>query len=163
MNCISWTQEDGKDSISPTKTTEPKTTEPKTIEPKSTEPKNPDSEEEDCDEYEIEKIIEKRGSGKSLTYLVKWKGYDSDSDLTWEKPRNLAAAKDAVREFEASVKLQTAEKKKKTQLSPSKEKSARVKVTGLYIMQNTIMCVGGMSAGEKFISKGARICFLRWG
>ena len=114
MNCISCVQKVGKDSTSPSKTTELK---------------KPDDSEEEEEEYEVEKIIEKRGSGKSLTYLVKWKGYDSDSDLTWEKPKNLATAKDAVREFEALVKLQTEEQKKKTQLSPSKQKNARVKVT----------------------------------
>jgi len=39
-------------------------------------------------EYEVQKIVDKRGKGKSLQYMVKWKGYP-DSDNTWENPDDL--------------------------------------------------------------------------
>jgi hypothetical protein len=44
--------------------------------------------EDDEDVYEVEKIIEKRKKGRSIQYLVKWKGYDEDQN-TWEPVKNL--------------------------------------------------------------------------
>ena len=38
--------------------------------------------------FQVQKIVDKRGKGKSLQYMVKWKGYP-DSDNTWENPDDL--------------------------------------------------------------------------
>ena len=50
-------------------------------------------------EYEVERILAKRKRGKTIQYLVKWKGY-SEEDATWEPARNLKNAQDTVQTFE---------------------------------------------------------------
>ena len=35
--------------------------------------------------YEVDKIISHKGVGKSIQYLVKWKGY---TETTWEDTKN---------------------------------------------------------------------------
>merc|ERR1712131_462350 len=50
-------------------------------------------------EFTVEKIIARKGQGKSLQYRVKWMGYKS-SENTWEKVANLAGAKKMIDEFD---------------------------------------------------------------
>ncbi|KAJ6386138.1 hypothetical protein OIU77_029160 [Salix suchowensis] len=57
--------------------------------------------EEELFEYaEVQEILEKRGKGKDLEYLVKWK---DDSDNEWVKAKFIA--EDLVRDFEAGLEL----------------------------------------------------------
>ena len=39
-------------------------------------------------EYEVDRILDRRGRGSTLEYLVKWKGHSSD-DNTWEPAAHL--------------------------------------------------------------------------
>merc|ERR1711887_388308 len=55
----------------------------------------------DDTEFEIEKILDKRGAGRTLQYFVKWKGYP-DSDNTWENSKDLPNT--LVKKFETSFK-----------------------------------------------------------
>jgi len=50
-------------------------------------------------EYTVEKIINRKGNGKSALYRVKWVGYPSSAN-TWEPLSNLAGSKDMVRAFD---------------------------------------------------------------
>ena len=59
-----------------------------------------EEEEEEENEFEIECILEQRGKGRHLKYLVKWKGYD---DTTWESRTCLQNAA-ALDEWEAQSK-----------------------------------------------------------
>lgn len=43
--------------------------------------------------YEVEKLVDVRGSGKKKEYLVKWVGYSS-KDNTWEPLSHLSAVQD---------------------------------------------------------------------
>jgi hypothetical protein len=49
--------------------------------------------------WEVEKILAKRKVGRTMQYLVKWKGYPNE-DCSWEPPQNLRGCKDIVAEFE---------------------------------------------------------------
>ena len=77
-----------------------------------------EEDEEEEEDYEVEKIIDKKGSGRTLKYLVKWKGWDNEEDQTWEPVRNLNDAKEMIREFEESMKEKGSGKKKKEMKSP---------------------------------------------
>ena len=55
-------------------------------------------------DYEVEKVVDKKGTGKNLLYLVKWKGWDLPEDQTWEPLENLENAKHLVTLFENSLK-----------------------------------------------------------
>jgi hypothetical protein len=57
------------------------------------------------DVYEVEKILEKRGKGKKVEYLVKWKNYDGPNDNTWEPANSLDGATDIVINFEENLKI----------------------------------------------------------
>jgi len=50
-------------------------------------------------EFTVEKIIARKGQGKSLQYRVKWMGYQN-SENTWEKVANLSGAKKMIDEFD---------------------------------------------------------------
>eukprot|EP00795_Rhopilema_esculentum_P001136 gene1136-15480_t len=53
----------------------------------------------ESEEYEIEKIISCRlAKNGTLSYLVRWKGYD-ESDDTWEPEENLRGCRDAILTF----------------------------------------------------------------
>jgi hypothetical protein len=56
----------------------------------------------DGDEYEVESILAKRGKGARTEYLVRWKDWPI-WEATWERQQNVAAAKQAVSEFEANL------------------------------------------------------------
>lgn len=50
---------------------------------------NSNRSEEDSDPYFVEKIVQKRFRNNQYEYLVKWCGYYSNSENTWELPSNL--------------------------------------------------------------------------
>jgi len=56
------------------------------------------------DEYELEKILNKRGVGKKLQYLVKWKNFEKEEDQTWEPLENLTDSHEIVKAFEKEWK-----------------------------------------------------------
>jgi hypothetical protein len=49
-------------------------------------------------EYEAEHILDERGEGSSLQYLVKWKGFP-DNQATWEPAAHLTNCSDLMRAF----------------------------------------------------------------
>jgi len=55
------------------------------------------------EEYEVEKILDHKGGVRRRRYLVKWKGYPL-SEATWEPKKFLAHSRDAVLQYEASLK-----------------------------------------------------------
>ena len=59
--------------------------------------------------YEIEEIIDKRGSGKKLEYLVVWKGYPGED--SWLGLGSLMGCKDSINAFEKSYFPPRCEKK----------------------------------------------------
>lgn len=53
------------------------------------------------EEYFVEAILAKRThSEDGIQYQVKWRGYDRESDKTWEPLRNLAGSENMIAEFE---------------------------------------------------------------
>lgn len=73
--------------------------------------------------YEVEDILQKRGVGNNIEYLVKWKGY-SKSEATWEHINNLENCKEIVAHFEYKeeqrLKRNTAKQNYKHYLSLNK-------------------------------------------
>ena len=107
-----------------------------THEPAQVDEEEPQAEEE----YEIEKILDKKGSGKKTMYLVKWKGYDKEEDNTWEPVSSLQENLPFIEEFErirnavpvmeGIKRLPTSEvkKEKKSRGAPKKNKDKEVVV-----------------------------------
>lgn len=58
----------------------------------------------DDDQFEVERLIEKRRVGRSVQYLVKWRGYP-DSKNTWEKKRDIHLGIVAAFEDELVISL----------------------------------------------------------
>jgi len=54
-------------------------------------------------EFEVEKILDKKGSGRTLKYRVRWVGYSPDED-TWEPLSHLKNAKEEIQDYELSLK-----------------------------------------------------------
>jgi hypothetical protein len=52
----------------------------------------------EVEEYEVERILEVRVRKGKTEYLIKWKGYDTEDDNTWEPVENLDC-KDKIDEF----------------------------------------------------------------
>ncbi|KAL8443247.1 hypothetical protein Emed_006922 [Eimeria media] len=52
-------------------------------------------------EFEVEHLLDSRGSGATEEFLVKWKGYPVEQ-ATWEPLSNLGGCRDLVRAFRAS-------------------------------------------------------------
>lgn len=59
--------------------------------------------EEEEDEYVVEAIKDHKFEGKTLMLLVKWKGYEKKSDMTWEPEENCAGAKEVLEEYFKSL------------------------------------------------------------
>ena len=51
------------------------------------------------DEYEVDEILDKRGKGKQIKYLVRWKGYTNRYN-SWIKGANMEAP-DLLKKFQA--------------------------------------------------------------
>jgi len=62
-----------------------------------------DGEETGEDEYVVEAIKDHRFEGKTLMLLVKWKGYEKKSDMTWEPEENCEGAKEVLDEYFESI------------------------------------------------------------
>jgi len=75
--------------------------------------------------FEVEKILKKRGKGKKIEYLVKWKNYDGPGDDTWE-PANTLEAPEMIEMFESDLKA-TEEREKENELKAKKEKELKLK------------------------------------
>jgi hypothetical protein len=69
-----------------------------------------EDEKEEDEDYEVERILEKKGTGKRLRYLVKWIGWPEE-DNTWEPVENLTNAKDLISAFEEKLKATTSKPK----------------------------------------------------
>jgi hypothetical protein len=52
------------------------------------------------EEYKVDHVRDSKVFGRTLKYLVRWKGYGEGED-TWEPARNLSNAKAKVDEFHA--------------------------------------------------------------
>ena len=52
------------------------------------------------EDYEVESILDQRGAGRALEYLVKWKGWPAE-DSTWEPKSALADCPDVLKEWAA--------------------------------------------------------------
>merc|ERR1719474_2561549 len=66
--------------------------------------------------FEVDKILDKRESGKNVEYLVRWKGFDDPSEDTWEPADSLESA------FKLIIKFETGKRKVD---SPNKDKAAK--------------------------------------
>jgi len=55
-------------------------------------------------EWEVDRVVDMRGKGRTLDYHVVWKGY-SETEATWEPPENLKNAKDAIKAFKELRRL----------------------------------------------------------
>ena len=75
--------------------------------------------------FEVEKILKKRGKGKKIEYLVKWKNYDGPGDDTWE-PANTLEAPEIIEMFESDLKADE-EREKENELKAKKEKELKLK------------------------------------
>merc|ERR1719320_782463 len=74
------------------------------------------------DDYEVENILDKRGKGKKLEYLVKWKNFEKEEDQTWEPLENLTESLELVEKFEKEVYDKQAKAESPTS-KPAKKKS----------------------------------------
>merc|ERR1719266_159186 len=66
----------------------------------------------DAEVYEVEKLLDKRVKKGKTEYLVKWKGYEDESENTWEPMDNLDC-EDKIQEFENKQKEKEAQEKAK--------------------------------------------------
>jgi len=66
------------------------------LEPPPPEPVTVDGEEE----YEVDHIQDSKMFGRTLKYLIRWKGY-GEGEETWEPAKNLAHAPEKVADFHA--------------------------------------------------------------
>ena len=88
---------------------------------KEPEPIISSEEEEDEEEsYEVEKILKMRKVGKRTEFLIKWKGWEEEKDLTWETENNLSGAKDLLEGF-----LSEAKKKEEPVSTPGSRKGRK--------------------------------------
>lgn len=75
--------------------------------------------------FEVEKILKKKGKGKKIEYLVKWKNYDGPGDDTWE-PANTLEAPEMIEMFESDLQANE-EREKENELKAKKEKELKEK------------------------------------
>uniref|UniRef100_A0A914YIZ2 Chromo domain-containing protein n=1 Tax=Panagrolaimus superbus TaxID=310955 RepID=A0A914YIZ2_9BILA len=82
--------------------------------PKKKSPKTTPSAEK---KYVVEKIINKRGTARSLEYLIKWKNY-GHKDNTWEPAENCDCP-DLIKNFEREQKSKASGKKRRASATES--------------------------------------------
>ena len=58
------------------------------------------SAEDENGKFEIERIVDKKGKGGSIKYLVQWAGYPERKDFTWRPIQALRDAKEAIKAYE---------------------------------------------------------------
>lgn len=85
-----------------------------------------ETEEPAGEEYEIEEIVDSGVDAvtKQVLFLVKWKGYGEEEN-TWEPKKNLAQAKELLREYEAAKKKETKTAKRGPKPAPAKKAPAK--------------------------------------
>jgi hypothetical protein len=66
------------------------------------------SDEEQPMEFEVERILDKRMVRRTVEYLLRWRGYESEDD-TWEKKDNLTC-NELIRDYESNLKRKTFKK-----------------------------------------------------
>ena len=86
------------------------------------------------EEWEVEKILNKRKIQEVDRYLVRWKGFTTESNI-WEKEKNLEHAKELVNEFEeAEVRRQEREEVRgNVRQNPRVDKSRRMELPEKYM------------------------------
>lgn len=88
------------------------------------------------DEFEVEKIVEVKGKGKNIQYMVKWKNYP-DSDNTWESASDLP--KNIITAFEKKqAKSPKKSPKKAATPKPKPKEKKPVVVTGRKLLDNVV-------------------------
>jgi histone H1/5 len=50
--------------------------------------------------FNVEKVLNKKGKGKNVKYLIKWEGFD---ETTWEPESNCKNCSELIQEFEATL------------------------------------------------------------
>uniref|UniRef100_A0AC35EWF1 Histone H1 n=1 Tax=Panagrolaimus sp. PS1159 TaxID=55785 RepID=A0AC35EWF1_9BILA len=53
-----------------------------------------------ADRFNVEKVLNKKGKGKNVKYLIKWEGFD---ETTWEPKSNCNNCSELIQEFEATL------------------------------------------------------------
>uniref|UniRef100_A0A914QN11 Chromo domain-containing protein n=1 Tax=Panagrolaimus davidi TaxID=227884 RepID=A0A914QN11_9BILA len=53
-----------------------------------------------ADRFNVEKVLNKKGKGKNVKYLIKWEGFD---ETTWEPESNCNGCSELIQEFEAAL------------------------------------------------------------
>ena len=83
------------------------------------------SEEVDGDEeepeYEVERIVDKRVVDGVTEYLVKWKGWESEEDRTWEPEENLRGSEKLIKKYEIAESKPSKTKPKKVHSSKKED------------------------------------------
>ena len=88
--------------------------------------------------WEVERILDVKGRGRALRYLVKWKGFP-ESDNSWEPVCNLDGCPDAMEEFH---------KRKKAVAGAAESSSSSSSSTG-------VACASSSSSSA--VARGARV------
>ena len=93
------------------------------------------------DVYEVEAILQRRKLGRSVEYLVAWKGYPADVN-SWEPASGLTGARDAIVKFNSSqskshtiAKFNSSEAKSLTEIGPKPIPLPVLRVTGIPQLQ----------------------------
>merc|ERR1711962_288569 len=78
------------------------------------------------EEYEVQRILDERQVGKRKEYFVKWKGWDSPDDNTWEPIESLEGSKRLIKEYEK--RMEELKKKNSAILKADKDESDVVEI-----------------------------------
>lgn len=75
-------------------------------------------------EYEVEHILDERGEGANLQYLVKWKGYP-DHDATWEPVSHLVNCESLLRAFRVNRTRRRRREERRRQATQASQKTSQ--------------------------------------
>merc|ERR1719369_101543 len=78
-------------------------------------------EDEEESEYEVERIVDKRDVDGVTEYLVKWKGWESEEDRTWEPEENLEGSEKLIKKYEIAESKPSKTKPKKVHSSKKED------------------------------------------